>query len=110
MRPKPNLFQDTEGQTALIKAVVSIPEIRTRTKMVEMIVDRGGNTDIQDNQGKTALYYACESRANELVKILSSYYNTPYYILLFDLVTGICLQSKEVWTPTCQTTRDARPS
>ncbi|XP_075244379.1 ankyrin repeat domain-containing protein 63-like isoform X2 [Convolutriloba macropyga] len=62
--------KDSQGRTALITAVVSIPEIRTRTKMVEMIVDKGGYTDIQDAEGKTALYYACQSRANELVKIL----------------------------------------
>ncbi|XP_063723526.1 ankyrin repeat domain-containing protein 63-like isoform X2 [Symsagittifera roscoffensis] len=62
--------KDSEGRTALITSVVSIPEIRTRTKMVAMICDKGGDTDIQDNHGGTALYYACQLRANELVKIL----------------------------------------
>lgn len=68
LRPNAN-FQDSNGKTALIYAVINGDE-----KMVRLLLlSEGAKTYIQDNEGETALTIALIGKKKAIVKILLEY-------------------------------------
>ncbi|XP_027140043.1 uncharacterized protein LOC113746864 [Larimichthys crocea] len=64
------LDSKTEGaQTPLISSIL-LPDSQTRCKFVELLLQRGANVNCQDDNGRTALSYACEKGYLDAVKIL----------------------------------------
>lgn len=60
----------TEGaQTPLIASIL-LPDSQARCKFVELLLQRGANVNCQDDDGRTALSYACEKGYLDAVKIL----------------------------------------
>lgn len=67
----------TEGaQTPLISSVL-LPEGQTRSKFMELLLQRGASVNCQDESGRTALSYACEKGYLDAVKILVRYNADP---------------------------------
>lgn len=58
-----------DAQTPLIYSIL-LPDIHTRCKFVELLLQRGANVNRQDGDGRTALSYACERGYLDAVKIL----------------------------------------
>ena len=48
----------------------SFQEEKTRGKAIELLLGKDADVNCQDDSGRTALSYACEMRANDVVRIL----------------------------------------
>ncbi|XP_012722102.2 ankyrin repeat domain-containing protein 17 [Fundulus heteroclitus] len=57
------------AQTPLIASVL-LPDGQTRCKFIELLLQRGASVNCQDEDGRTALSYACEKGYLDAVKIL----------------------------------------
>ncbi|KAM6953969.1 ankyrin repeat domain-containing protein 63-like [Aplochiton taeniatus] len=57
------------SQTPLISSVL-LPDCQTRSKFIELLLQKGASVNCQDESGRTALSYACEKGYLDAVKIL----------------------------------------
>lgn len=57
------------AQTPLIYSVL-LPDYKTRSKFMELLLQRGASVNCQDESGRTPLSYACENGYLDAVKIL----------------------------------------
>ena len=56
----------------VVKAVIMCwcREEKTRDKAVRLLISKGADVNLRDENERTALSYACETRCNDIVKIL----------------------------------------
>lgn len=83
-----------DAQTPLISSIL-LPDIHTRCKFVELLLQRGADVNRQDGDGRTALSYACERGYLDAVKILVRHNADPEIVdtwgntaLMYAAVTG----------------------
>ena len=62
----------------IIKVITSSESIEYKIKKIQKIYNRGYNINIQDEEGNTALHYACEYENVVLVKHLIRYGSNCY--------------------------------
>ena len=73
------------GKTALINA-----SEYGRLSVLKLLLDFGAEVDIKDNNGMTALMYASKSRNIDILKLLYSLFQIPFFRVSSVSKSGLC--------------------